>query len=214
MSSNVVVVDYGVGNLVSVGRAFERVGANVVISGDAAVIAAAERLILPGVGAFGHCMDEIRRRHLVDSILNFSRTGRPFLGICVGMQVMFDFSEEFGEQSGLGMMRGRVARIKTDDTGKRSLKLPVIGWHRPLWAKNWPDDSSARVCGRDRDGVFYFVHSFAVVPDDSDLILGTYNYGTSPVVAAIASAHMVGTQFHPEKSGADGLRFLASFMSL
>lgn len=210
MSSSVVVVDYGVGNLVSVARAFEKVGASVVVSGDAEVVAAADRLVLPGVGAFGHCMDEIRRRNLVDSILNFSRSGRPFLGICVGMQVMFEVSEEFGEQAGLGLMKGRVARIKATAPSGPSLKLPVIGWHRPVWTAKWPGDSTARARG---DGIFYFVHSFAAKPDDENIVLSTYPYGTENVTAAIGSGPMVGTQFHPEKSGEDGLRFLATFMS-
>jgi glutamine amidotransferase len=210
MAERVTVVDYGVGNLVSVARALEKAGAEVTVSADATAIAAAERLVLPGVGAFRHCMDEIRGRGLQEAVLAFAATERPLLGICVGMQVMFEIGEEFGEQAGLGLLRGRVVRIDArQESGEGELKLPVIGWHRLDWRRDL-DGGDAKLIRRNH---FYFVHSFMAAPANPECILASYRYGASDVTAAVMDGAIVATQFHPEKSGAAGLAFLSWFLS-
>lgn len=210
----VTVVDYGVGNLLSVRRAFEAAGARVILTGDPAAIVRAERLVLPGVGAFGDCMAGIRRQGLVEPLLEFARNGRPFIGICVGMQVLLEVSEEFGSHPGLGMIAGRVREIERTDADGAPHKIPHIGW-APLAVPaarsetGWADSPLADLAPGAR---VYFVHSFTAEPDyEADRLADAY-YNGSRICAAVQRGPVVGMQFHPEKSGPVGLAIIRRFL--
>ena len=211
----VVVMDYGVGNLLSVTRALEHCGASAKISSDPVEIRRAERLVLPGVGAFESCMASLRESRLQEPLLEFIGSGRPLLGICVGMQMLLDLSEEFGVHPGLGIVRGKVSLIASTDTEGRKLKIPHIGWS-PLIPP--PQATAAKWRGTVLQDVqpgaaAYFVHSFAAVPSDPADCLAVTLYGGQPITAALAHENVVGTQFHPEKSGSVGLGMLRQFVS-
>lgn len=195
------VVDYGMGNLMSVSKALDRVGAPNEVTDDPARIAGADRLILPGVGAFGECVRGLRARGLEAPVREFLASGRPFLGICVGMQILAATSEESPEEPGLGVIEGSVPRFRPGP------KIPHMGWNRvhvrgedPLFA------------GVPQDARFYFVHSFHVRPEgrDADIVSATCDYG-EPFAAAIRRGNLHATQFHPEKSQKWGLTLLANF---
>mgnify|MGYP000899034924 CR=1 FL=1 len=209
----VLLVDYGVGNLLSVSRALQAAGGTVEQTGDPARIAAAERIVLPGVGAFGGCMDELRKRALIEPVRAYALSGRPLLGICVGMQLLFDSSDEFGRQEGLGLLPGAVSAIPpTTGTGQRR-KIPHIGWnalHPPEGRRSWDADVLADT--RPGDAV-YFVHSFSARPDAPGDLLAVADYEGFAVAAVVGRGAIVGCQFHPEKSGPVGLAMLRRFLS-
>jgi len=215
MAGKVTIVDYGVGNLRSVARAFEYVGADVEVTSDAQKIIQAERLVLPGVGAFGHCMQELQKRQLIEAILQFAESGRPFLGICVGMQIMLSIGEEFGEHKGLGLIAGRVQNlslrknwIATSSTTPRNddkIILPVIGWMNLKKTRDWQGTIFNNIT---EGSSVYFVHSFAAKPDDVTLQLALYEYDGMNITAAVSKNNLTGLQFHPEKSGLVGINML------
>jgi glutamine amidotransferase len=208
------VVDYGVGNLLSVCRAFEACGATVVLNGNSGSIAAADRLIVPGVGAFGDCMNELQRRQLVRPILDYVASGRPVLGICVGMQMMMAVGEEFGEHAGLGLIPGRVCAIPATTAGGQPHKIPHIGWTallKPTPATDW---TGTILDGIAPGSTCYFVHSFTAVPEDDKCRLADCDYNGRRISAALRIGNVFGTQFHPEKSGEVGLRILRNFLAL
>jgi imidazole glycerol-phosphate synthase subunit HisH len=209
--NRVTVVDYGVGNLHSVARALERCGATPVLADDGQAIERADRLLLPGVGAFGDGMRGLRERGLVDPILRFAASGRPLLGICLGMQMLLERSFEFGHHEGLGLIPGSVVALPAHDTDGLAQRIPHIGWSalRPgAPDRDWRGTVLDGVTPR---GAVYFVHSFMAVPADPEHRLAETVYGGHPVVAAIAAGNVVGCQFHPEKSGQVGLDILARF---
>ena len=198
------VVDYGMGNLRSVANAFEALGASVRVSPDPAALADAERVVLPGVGAFGEAMRRLRESGFVDALAEAVLVRkRPFLGICLGMQLVADRSFEHGEHAGLGWIAGDVRRIEPADP---SLRIPHIGWNAVAMAPE-------RRLGIDlpKDPTFYFVHSYQLVPADERDVAGRCDYG-GPVVACIERGHIFGTQFHPEKSQRAGLQMLTNFL--
>lgn len=204
------VIDYGIGNLYSVGRALEAAGAEVVFASDAAGIAEATHLVLPGVGAFSGGMQGLRERGLVEPIRAYARSGRPLLGICLGMQMLASTSEEFGTHEGLGLIPGRVLAIPANQLpGGRPLKIPAIGWRALNAARDW---AGTPLAASAPGTAAYFVHSFHVAPDDPAHRLATYDYGGHVVTAAIGRGQILGTQFHPEKSGPAGLRILEGFL--
>ncbi len=203
---SIAVIDYEMGNLRSVQKALERVGADAVITRDPDVIMGASAAVLPGVGAFGACMDNLRRHDLVEPVKIFAASGRPFLGICVGMQILFDESEEFGRVPGLGILPGRIVRFAADPDGKR--KVPQMGWNALAVAKRAPHLAGVR------DGSqVYFVHSYYPVPADPAVVATTTDYGVT-FASSVWSDNIFATQFHPEKSQAVGLRILANFAAL
>lgn len=210
----VVVVDYGMGNVLSVCRAIERCDAEPLLTVDASEIAGAERLVLPGVGAFGDCMAALEARELIDPIKTFVSTGRPFLGICVGMQILLDFGEEFAGAPGLGLIPGRVAQIATAKSDGTSRKIPHIGWTAvtpPPGANGiWEGTMFA---GTELRTPLYFVHSFSAAPTNPEHLLAVADYQGYPVTAAVRRDNITGTQFHPEKSGPAGLQLLARHLS-
>lgn len=212
MSSSVVVVDYGIGNVFSVCNALRKVGAEPVLTRELPAIRAAERVVLPGVGAFARAMDALRGFGLDDALRNYVETGRPFLGVCIGMQVLMDVSDEFGEHAGLGFISGRVQRIQDKDTGGRQLRVPHICWapvHPTAEAtgRTWQSSVMRGEEGRE----FYFVHSYHAVPVDPTQRLAVADYGGNEITAAIRKDNVTGVQFHPERSGPEGLQLLRNF---
>jgi len=197
----IAIVDYGMGNLRSVQKGFESLGYQAEITRDIRTILGASGVVLPGVGAFNACMENLRRYGLVEPIREVVRQKRPFLGICLGFQLLFSESEEFGPQKGLDLFPGRVVGFRPEN----GLKVPHMGWNRIEKKKQSPflDGIS------DGDYV-YFVHSFYVAPEDVSLVATTTPYGGS-FASSIATDYLFACQFHPEKSQKIGLRILANF---
>ena len=191
----VTIVDYGIGNLLSVQRALMHNGAEVNFASTGETVLQADRLVVPGVGAFKHCMETLEEFNLKEALVEFAGTGKPYLGICVGMQMLADKSYEFGEYSGLGLISGVVQKIEIP--GER---IPFIGWKE--------------VELLDKRRHFYFVHSFQAKPRDQDCLWASYSLGGEQVVAAIRKDNVLGVQFHPEKSANDGLEFINYFLQL
>ena len=215
----VTILDYGLGNIYSVAKAFESVGASVLIADTAEGIVDADRLVLPGVGSFPQGMKNINEKEMKKSIEAFAQKGRPLLGICLGMQMLFSVGEEFESTRGLNFIKGRIRGIK-DKTKVRSrpnLRLPHIGWNSLSmkngglpWEKSLlrgfqPDNATKRV---------YFLHSYKAIADNENEILAVCYYGDDEIVAAIQKENILGCQFHPEKSGPAGLEILANFLRI
>ena len=209
--SHVVIVDYGIGNIKSVQRGLEYVGAKTTLSADPEVISNADYLVLPGVGAFEDGMKGLKKIGVTEAILSFKSKGNPLLGICLGMQMMFDFSEEHGFHQGLGIIQGSVKNIPQEENGQFKRKIPHIGWAElrfPAGQDTWKGSCLAYTSpGKS----FYFVHSFMAAPEDSRDILAQTEYEGILLVAAVQKDNVTGLQFHPEKSGEDGLKILQSF---
>ena len=200
----IAIVDYQMGNLRSVQKAFERVGHQAVITDDPHQIEQAERIVLPGVGAFADAMRELNRRELVEPIRAAIEADKPFLGICLGLQLLFDVSYEDGEHAGLGIVPGKVVRFDLP----RQWKVPHMGWNRLDFTRR------PEIFRQLEEGAhFYFVHSYYVVPDESSWVAATADY-CQPFCAMIWRKNLVATQFHPEKSQRDGLRVLRNFAEL
>ncbi len=200
----IVIVDYGMGNLRSVQKGFEKVGASAVISRDPGQIKDCEKLVLPGVGAFPECMKNLDSFRLVTPILDFIKSDRPFLGICLGLQLLFDESEEFGLHSGLKVIPGKVKAFDKD----MGLKIPHMGWNQVMFEKEAP------IFKNIPDGSwFYFVHSYYVDPLYPQDIAARANYGID-FTCAVSRSNLYALQFHPEKSQDNGLRILSNFAEL
>jgi glutamine amidotransferase len=197
----IAIIDYGMGNLRSVQKGFERTGFDAVVTRHVGEIESARGVVLPGVGAFSACMENLERFGLIEPIRQIVRQQKPFLGICLGFQLLFSESEEFGNRKGLDLFRGKVVGFRPGE----NLKVPHMGWNQIEKAKDSPFLS-----GLSSGDYLYFVHSFYVVPDDSSLIATTTDYGNS-FVSSIATDHLFACQFHPEKSQELGLRILANF---
>jgi imidazole glycerol-phosphate synthase subunit HisH len=200
--SQVAIIDYGVGNLRSVEKAFAATGCQAIVSGDEEVLRSAERLVLPGVGAFGACMKALTERGFERLVRERVAEGTPLLGVCVGMQLLFEESDEFGATDGLGLLRGQVKRFAGD------LVVPHVGWNQihqerqnSLFAEI-PDQS-----------YFYFVHSYYCEPLDENVVAGKTQYGVN-YASVVADKNVCGVQFHPEKSQETGLRLLQNFARL
>lgn len=199
----IAVVDYGVGNLRSVQRALLEAGADVDVSADAARLDAADGAVLPGVGAFGPALDALEGRGLREAVLAVAGSGRPLLGVCLGHQLLFESSAESGGRRGLGLLRGRVARL-----GPERGKVPHMGWNtlrlrRPSGLLDDIADGAA----------VYFVHSYTAVEVPEEDLVAETDYG-GPLAAVVGRGAVIGTQFHPEKSGREGLRMYANFARL
>ena len=203
MTAKATIIDYGSGNIFSILHALENSGSKIELTDDPKRLVAAERLVLPGVGAFGNAMGQLRDYNFIEPILRFIETGRPFLGICVGMQMMLDHSEEFGCHDGLGLIPGRVLAIPPTDTNGVSQPVPHIGWNKlSRTEQSW---QSTILEHMEAESAVYFVHSFCAVPDKKSQILATCDYGNRSIVAAISKDNMFGTQFHPEADSASAL---------
>jgi glutamine amidotransferase len=200
----IVVVDYGMGNLRSVQKGFENVGAQAVISKDRKEIENADRLVLPGVGAFPKCMENLTQLDLVDPVKEFVQSGRPFLGICLGLQLLFDESEEFGTHEGLKIIRGGVREFDRN----MGLTIPHMGWNQVLFRKEVPIFK-----GIEDESYFYFVHSFYVDPHNPEDVAAETEYGIT-FTCAVARNNIFAVQFHPEKSQEIGLKILRNFANM
>lgn len=215
MSKCISLVDYGMANLLNVARAFEYCGADVRIVEDPKSVASADRLVVPGVGAFKDCIDEVCSRGFSDAIRDFVATGRPIFGICVGMQILFEASEEFGEHAGLGMLPGRVCALPNRTVSGESQRVPHIGWNHlvpPVAGRNWRGTLLDGFDGR-RPAV-YFVHSFGAEPADPTDRLANCVYGGHTICAAVQRGNLMATQFHPERSGETGLALIRRFLDI
>ena len=198
------IIDYEMGNLRSVQKALERVGAQAVITSDPAVVADASKVILPGVGAFRDAIAALRQRKLVEPIKAAIEAGKPFLGICLGLQLLMERGYEDGEHEGLGVLAGDCVRFDVP----REYKVPHMGWNQVRCRQR-----SAIFEGIDDGAHFYFVHSYYVVPRDESMIATETDYSL-PFCSSIARGNLFATQFHPEKSQANGLRLLKNFAEL
>jgi glutamine amidotransferase len=197
--SQVAIIDYGVGNLRSVEKAFAAMECEAIVTDDEGELRAAEKLVLPGVGAFATCMSELKKRGFDELVRERVTKGVPLLGVCVGMQLLFEESEEFGHARGLGFLRGRVRKFD------ESLRVPHVGWNtvnqrRPHFLFNDIHDEE----------YFYFVHSYYCAATDEQVVLGATDYGAT-YASVVAHEHICGVQFHPEKSQAAGLKLLKNF---
>ena len=195
----VTIVDYGSGNLRSVQKAFERLGSEARITDDPEVVSRAARIVLPGVGAFGDAMRALHDRGLVEPLVAHLQADRPFFGICMGLQLLFETGLEGGRHAGLGVLPGEVVRFERP-TG---MKVPHMGWNTVAWRGPWPPAAAA--------DFFYFVHSYHAQPRDESLVAAVTDYG-GEFCSAVSRGRLFATQFHPEKSQAAGLALMAAFL--
>lgn len=200
----IAIIDYGAGNLRSVQKAFEAVGAEAAVTADRAEIDAADGVVLPGVGAFGDCMHSIQSSGLEETVKAVVKRQTPFLGICLGLQLLFEESEETPGVSGLGLFAGKIVRIPAGD----GLKIPHMGWNSLCMQKN-----SRLLHGLPKAPFVYFVHSYYMQPADTSIVSATTQYGTELPVA-LEDGNVFATQFHPEKSGDIGLQILKNFANI
>jgi len=205
--SSIVIIDYGMGNLRSAQKAFEKVGYAARLSSDPADIAAADKLVLPGVGAFRDCIGNLREGGFVEPLLAHVDAGKPLLGICVGLQLLFSESEEFGRHQGLGIIPGRVVRFPAGMQHQgEELKVPHMGWNS-LQIRQ----ASPVLRGVEEGSFVYFVHSYYAVPDDPSIVAAQATYGDVTFCASLWRDNVMATQFHPEKSQTVGLAMLKNF---
>jgi len=208
------MIDYGIGNLLSVERAFRHLGADFKVAETAADIRMADKLVLPGVGAFSSCIGTLEAQGLCDAVKEAAEQEKPLLGICVGMQMLFDTSEEFGVHQGLGLLKGRVKAIPAVSAEGQSHKIPHIGWTSlilPEGRKNWEQSLLRDV---PVNAEVYFVHSYTAYPVDSGDRLADAEYDGCLLSAMVNRGNVYGIQFHPEKSGTIGLKILDNFVKL
>jgi glutamine amidotransferase len=212
MSTPVItIIDYGVGNLLSVQRGFENCGARVVVTSDSKTILNSERVVLPGVGAFPNAMAALKRLDLINTIQELEKSETPLLAICLGMQLLMDESDEFGLTSGLGLIPGRVVAVPSTTTSGETQKIPHIGWnelHPRHGSQNW---GNGLLKGNTAGEAAYFVHSYMAQPSEVKNQIAFAIYGGHEISAVISKKNITGCQFHPEKSGIVGLKILRSF---
>lgn len=209
----VSVIDYGMGNLFSVKQACEHAGTMPVVTGDRYVIQNSDALILPGVGAFGDAMDCLYRLDLISPIKDFISSGKPFMGICLGLQLLMSESEEFGTHKGLNIIKGRVNKLHEKDEEGRTNKVPQVGWNRIHVNEDaGRDDWEGTPLTGVSDGEFmYFVHSYYIQPDEKGVVLSTTEYGGVKYCSSILCRNVFGIQFHPEKSSLEGLKIYCNW---
>lgn len=201
----IAIIDYGVGNLFSLRSSFQHIGAECVVTSDTAEIERADKLVLPGVGAFRDAIEKLRASGLGETLRSQAKSGKPIMGICLGMQLLFEKSFEYGEYQGLGLLKGNVVPIK--GAVDSALKVPHIGWNALHFTRSHP---LFRYVNEGEHA--YFVHSYYAT-DCDDSVIATTEYG-KPLTAAVAQGNVTGCQFHPEKSGETGLRILRGFCEL
>lgn len=213
-SPEVTVIDYGVGNLLSVRRGLEQCGGTVTVTSDGASILTAPRVVLPGVGAYSNAMAELHQRGLGAVVRELAARGTPLLGICLGMQMLLDESNEFGVTAGLGLIPGQVIPIPSTTIDGRPLKIPHIGWNGLVLPDRRADWNGTLLQTTEPGEAVYFVHSFMANPIDSTHRVADCIYGDRIISAVIARDNVYGCQFHPEKSGEAGLKILRRFLAL
>ena len=199
----IAIIDYGAGNIRSVEKALIHIGCEVTVTSDPAVLLAADAAVLPGVGSFGDAMNELRKRDLEAPIRAFIEAGKPFLGICLGLQILFESSEESPGVKGLGLLQGKIVRIPAGE----GLKIPHMGWNSLRVEKE-----GGLFTGTDTEPYMYFVHSYYLKAEE-DIVTATAQYGVT-IHAAVQKDNVMACQFHPEKSGAAGLKLLRNFAAM
>jgi glutamine amidotransferase len=204
----IAIIDYGMGNLRSVQKGFEAVGVEAIVTSDSKKILSARSVVLPGVGAFKACMDNLEKFDLIDTVKKSVQSGKPFLGICLGLQLLFSQAEEFGSVSGLDILKGKVVGFKDAPNSVDPLKIPHMGWNNVEVKPSHPLFDSVP-----NQSYFYFVHSYYVVPEDKSTVATTTNYGID-FVSGIYYENIHAFQFHPEKSQQLGLTVLKNFSRL
>jgi len=202
----IAIIDYNMGNLASVQNAFAKLGKETVVESNPTKFSEYDKLVLPGVGAFGDAMEHLKERNMLEAIVAFAQTGKPMLGICLGMQLLFESSEEFGKHEGLGLIKGHVQHFDTQKF-EEPLKVPHMGWNR-MFTKEHP-----LFDGLDDEHYLYFVHTYHVVCEDEADIIGETYYGYK-FTSAVAHNNIMGLQPHPEKSHKNGLKILENFINL
>ena len=200
------IVDYNMGNLASVQNAFSKLGEETVVVSDPKKFKEYDKLILPGVGAFGDAMDHLRERGMIEALKEYAKSSKPMLGICLGMQLLFESSEEFGKHEGLGLIKGHVKKFDSSKFSE-ALKVPHMGWNR-IFTKEHP-----LFRGLDEEHYLYFVHTYHVECENEEDIIGRTNYGYE-FTSAVAHNNILGIQPHPEKSHVNGLKILENFIGL
>jgi len=214
-SHSVTILDYGMCNLLNVARAFEHIGAQVSVSDDPHAVLAADRLVVPGVGAFRDSMNELSERGFADAMRQFAEFERPMFGICVGMQILFEGSDEFGNHAGLGILPGRVQEVPNLCVDALPQRVPHIGWNNldtPTTGRDWQGTILEPLVRMPT--AVYFVHSFSAHPTDEHDVLAECIYGGHRLCAAVQRGNLVATQFHPERSGEVGLSVARRFIEL
>jgi glutamine amidotransferase len=208
----ITIIDYGAGNLLSVKRSFEFLESNVIVTSDPKTILKSDRLVFPGVGAYPKAMNSLKRLDLINPIIEMVQNQKPLLGLCLGMQLLFEQSEEFGITQGLGLIKGQVISIPNLNASRELIKIPHIGW-KSLKSLNAGEDWSRTILSDVNQGEFtYFVHSYMAKPTDRSLILAEVIYEGVQIPAVITKNNITGCQFHPEKSGVTGLKILKKFL--
>lgn len=202
MAGRIAIIDYGMGNLHSVEKAFAKVGAQAIITADHEEILCADKVVLPGVGAFGDCMANLHKLELVPIIKTVLNSGRPFLGICLGLQLLFAGSEEAAGVEGIGYFAGQVVKFKN-----KNLKIPQIGWNNITTEKNNP------LLGNVDNEYVYFVHSYYAEPTEENIVTATTDYG-GKITVAVGKNNVQAVQFHPEKSSSVGLKIIENFVKM
>lgn len=199
----IAIVDYGMGNLHSVSKAVERLGAQATVTADPQELALADAIILPGVGAFGDAMQALTETGLARVLKELAQSGKPLLGICLGMQLLFERSEEHGEHTGLGLLQGRVVRFEPG-----AYKVPHMGWNELIWKQ--PEHELVEKLP---EGYVYFVHSYHALAEEAADVVAVSDYAGREVTAIVGRQHVYGMQFHPEKSGQLGMQLLQQFLN-
>ena len=209
---NVTIIDYGMGNIASIERAFQAIGSTTTVTSDHKIIESSDRIILPGVGGFGDSMSELNKYDLIEPIKNFVKTGKPLLGICLGMQILFESSKEKGNHQGLGLIEGKVQRIPCDYNDITNYrKIPHIGWNTIIPdTEDWNSKIFFKI---PQNEFFYFVHSYLCILDNNKYRIAYSKYKECIITSAIQSNNIIGLQFHPEKSGKFGLNVLENFIN-
>ncbi len=212
-NSQVAIIDYDIGNLLSVKRMCEQVGLHPVVTSDKKMIQKSKAVILPGVGAFGDAMRNLTQLDLISPLKDFIASGKPFMGICLGMQLLLSESDEFGRHKGLDVVRGSVVRFHAVSGDQQRIKVPQVGWNRIQLPKGKNDDfwNSTVLKGIPSAEYMYFVHSYYAVPEDKNDRLTMTTYEDITYCSAIRHNNVIGFQFHPEKSGAKGIMIYSNF---
>ena len=215
MSVNISVIDYGLGNVHSVQNALRHIGARANLAGKPDEIKGADGVILPGVGAFGDAMERLRQMGFIEALKDYAEEGRPLLGICLGMHLLFSYSEEFGHNSGLDLIKGRVVNLSMKQTqGTFMPKIPHVGWNGLLGPSDGVEWKGTILEGITYGSEVYFVHSFTTVPTDETIVLSQTEYGGILLDAVLRHENIYGCQFHPEKSRQTGLNILKNFVAV
>ena len=210
MKKKITIVDYGAGNILSLKRALEYLSFNAEVVSDPRSINNANYLILPGDGAFGYVVKKLKDKKIYESIINHVSNQKPFLGICIGMQLLFTESNEFGNHKGLDFIKGKIIKISTKN---HTAKIPAIGWSKIKLELSNKMIKKINLNSFDNKS-FYFVHSFKAIPTNKENLLGFYYHGNDKVAALVGKDNVFGTQFHPEKSGKIGLELIKKFVNL